>query len=342
MEGIMQISQIRRGVFDHQADRIEKILSSLALPTRVQGGQVSHDRVRYHLAPVSNAQVHEVCAMSTKLAEAMGVYKVDIGEGEEGLVLDLPVEDEAHLSLLPLIMDTANPLPMTSIAGITMHGKPLLLNFRRSETWHLGIFAPLNTGKSELLRTLMVSLALYNRPSQFQLLGIDFSSKELSVIDALPHALSQVAFERKYAEEVVQWVVEEIKERKMNRVVYPDIFLVIDDLDKVVGESEFVQGKLHLILHEGAKTGVHLMIASKGARPGSLIAHWQKSGVVTVRPAVDRKQKGGIGQFEFQVARQKVLAQVAWLPVRDLQQAVTMIRTGWRANKGVVDVKKLW
>jgi hypothetical protein len=342
MEGSMQISQIQRGVFDHHADRIEKILSSLALPTRVQGGQVSHDRVRYHLAPVSNAQIHEVCAMSAKLAEAMGVYKVHIDEEEEGLVLDLPVEDEAHLRLLPLIMDAASPLPMTSIAGISTHGKPLLLNFRRGETWHLGIFSPLNTGKSELLRTLIVSLALYNRPSQFQLLGIDCSGKELSIIDALPHALSQVAFEQKYAEEIIQWVVEEIKERKMNRVIYPDIFLVIDDLDRVVSKSEFIHGKLPLILHEGPKTGVHLMVASKKVRPGSLISHWQKSGVVTVRPVAGRNRKGGIGQFEFQMVRKKVLAQVAWLPVMDLQQAVAMIRTGWRGSRGLVDVKKLW
>jgi S-DNA-T family DNA segregation ATPase FtsK/SpoIIIE len=338
----MQISQIRRGVFDHQADRIEKILSSLAVPTRVQGGQVNHDRVRYHLAPVSNAQAHEVCAMSTKLAEAMGVYKVDISEEGEGLVLDLPVKDEADLGLLPLIMDTTNPLPMTSIVGITMHGKPLLLNFRRREAWHLGIFAPLNTGKSELLRTLIVSLALYNRPSQFQLLGIDFSGMELSVIDALPHALSEVASEREYAEEVLRWVVEEMEERKVNREVYPDIFLVIDDLDKVVEESSCIHGRLPLILHEGPQTGVHLLVASKRARPGSLIDHWQKSGVVTVRPAAGRKRKGDSGQFEFQMARQKVFAQVAWLPAKHLQQAVTMIQTGWRANKGAVDVKKLW
>jgi len=338
----MQISPVQRGIFDHQADRIEKILSSLALPTRVQGGHVSQDRVRYHLAPVSNAQVHQVRAISTKLAEAMGVYKVYIDEEEDGLVLDFPMEDEAHLRLIPLIMDTAHPLPMTSVMGISMHGKPLLLNFRRCETWHLGIFAPFKTGKSELLRTLIISLALYNRPSQLQFLGIDFSGKELSNIDALPHAIAQVAFEQNYAEEIIQWLVDEIKERKAKRVIYPDIVLVIDELDSVVSKSELIHGKLPLILHEGPKTGVHLMIASKKTRPDFLISHWRKSGVVTVRPVADRKRKGEIGQFEFRMAGEKVLAQVAWLPARDLQQAVTMIRTGWRVNKGSVDIRALW
>jgi hypothetical protein len=342
VEVSMRISAIQRGVFDHQADQIEKILSSLALPTRVQGGQVSQDRVRYHLAPVSDAQFHQVCAMSNRLAEAMGVYKVDIGEEEDGLVLDLPVEDDGHLRLIPLIMATANPLPMASMVGISTHGRPLMINFRRSETWHLGIFTPLRTGKSELLRTLVISLALYNRPSQLQLLGIDFSGKELSIIDALPHALAEVAFEQSYAREIIQWTVDEIDERKMNRVVYPDIFLVIDGFESVVNQSELIRRKLPILLHEGPKTGVHLMVASKKSRPGSFMSHWRKSGVVTVRPVVNRKREAESGQFEFHMAGKQVLAKVAWLPVIDLQQALSMIQNGWRENKSSVDIKEIW
>lgn len=342
----MQISPVQRGVFEHQANRIEKVLSSLALPTRVQGGQVSRDRIRYHLAPVSNAQVHQVRAMSARVAEAMGVYKVHIDQDEEGLVLDLALEEESQLRLIPLIMDLAHPLPMTSVVGISMHGKPLLLNIRRIETWHLGIFAPIKSGKSELLRTMIISLALYNRQSQLQFFGIDFSGKELTVIDALPHAHAQVAIERGYAEEIIQWLVEEIEERKVNRVMYPDIVLAIDELDRVISQSELILGKLPLILHEGPKTGVHLMIASRNARPGSLMSNWRKSGVVTVWPVGDRDRMGdgnvARGQFEFRIEGKKILTQVAWLPAKDLQQAITMVQTGWRANKGLVDLKALW
>lgn len=342
MEAVMQVSAIQRGVFDHQADRIEKVLSALDLPTRVQGGQVGQDRIRYHLAPVSNTLVHQVSAMSGKLAEAMGVYKVYVDEEEDGLVLDLLIEDDAHLRLIPLIMESANPLPVTSIVGISTQGKPLLINFRRSESWHLGIFTPYKTGKSELLRTLIFSLALCNRPSQLQFLGIDFSGKELSVIDALPHLLTQVANDQMHAEEIIQWVVEEIYDRKTKRVIYPDIFLVIDQLETVMDHSDLLQKNLPFILHEGPLAGVHLMIASKKSRPGTLLPHWRKSGVVSVKPVNDRKRKVIVGQFEFQMPGEKMHAQVAWLPAKDLQQATTMVQTGWRSTRSSVDIKKLW
>jgi hypothetical protein len=125
-------------------------------------------------------------------------------------------------------------------------------------------------------------------------------------------------------------------------VVYPDIFLIIDDLDDLMNSSEIVQRRLPQILQEGSKAGVHLIFACKKSRQGSWISQWKSSGACLVMPPANRKHEIAIGQFQFQIARDKVLAQVAWMPAIDLQEAVSMVLKGWRADKTPVDIKQLW
>ncbi|OGO19735.1 MAG: hypothetical protein A2Z14_00795 [Chloroflexi bacterium RBG_16_48_8] len=339
----MPISPLRRGIYNRQADRIEKALFSLALPTRVQGGEVSKECVRYHLAPLPDGSAYQVNEIVSKVAEAMGVYKVHVNEVEEGWVLDLPLEGEFSLRLLPLIEDLGNLLPLTAVLGITASGKPLLLNLRRKETWHLFAYGPASTGKSELLRTVILSLALKNRPSQVQFLGIDLSGKELSVIEALPHVLAEVAVDPHYAEELMGWLGDEIERRKQAQGMYPDVILLIDELEGVMHHSEMLLRELPLILHEGSKIGVHLVATSKEIRPGSIMPNWRKSGTVVAKAGHDVTQaeiaETGRGQFEFNVAGERTVAQVAWLPAQDLQQAITMVHTGWRSKSTAVNLK---
>jgi DNA segregation ATPase FtsK/SpoIIIE-like protein len=342
----MYISPLQRGIYNHQADRIEKALSSFALPTRVQGGEVGRNRVRYHLAPLPNMPTHQVREIALKVAEAMGVYQVRVDEVEDGWVLDLPIEGDFSLRLLPFIEGLNNLLPLTAVLGITASGKPMLLNLRRIETWHAFVYGSTNTGKSELLRTFILSLALKNRPSQVQFLGIDLTGKELVVLDALPHTLSEVAVDASYAEEVICWMVDEVERRKEDCVSFPDVILFVDELECVLHHSETLLKKLPLILTEGPKTGVHLIAASKEIRPGSIMPNWRRSGVVIAKAGNEITQRtirnALRGQFEFQVCGERIDAQVAWLPVYDLQQAVRIVCAGDPSTRWDVDLRALW
>jgi hypothetical protein len=334
------------GIYNHQANRIEKALSSLALPTRVQGGEVGMDRIRFYLTPLSDAQANQVRDVATKVAEVMGVYNVHIDELEKGLVLELPLQEDLSLPLLPLLKDLGLLLPLTAVLGISLSGEPVLLNLHRDETWHLFVYGPPNTGKSELLRTTIFSLALNNRQSQIQFLAIDLSGKELTVIDALPHALAEVAIDPGYAEEIINWLSDEIQRRSMDQLRSPDIILVIDELEAVMQHSELFLRKLPMILKEGFKTGVHLLATSKDIRPGTYMTNWGKSGVAVARAIHDTSRRetadDSRGKFEFHTSGEKIKVNVAWLPAQDLQEAVTMIRTGWNTKKRPIDLKALW
>jgi DNA segregation ATPase FtsK/SpoIIIE-like protein len=342
----MHISPLQREIYNHQADRIEKALSSLALPTRVRGGEIGRGHVRYHLAPLPDVSIKQIGEIASKVAEAMGVYKVHMNEAEEGWVLDLPLEEDSSLRLLPFIESFNNLLPLTTVLGIAANGKPLLLNLRRDETWHLFAYGPASTGKSELLRTYILSLALKNRPSQVQFLGIDLGGKELVVMDALPHALSEVAVDTSYAEELIHWLANEVERRKEAQVISPDMILVIDELERVMEHSETLLKKLPFILHEGSRTGVHLAATSREIRPGTFLPRWRKPGVVIAKAGKGIPQSktrvSEVGGFEFHICSERIIAQVAWLPAYDLQQAVMMVRTGWRSSSEVVNLKALW
>jgi DNA segregation ATPase FtsK/SpoIIIE-like protein len=342
----MQISPLQRGIYNHQANRIEKLLSSLKLPTRVQGGEVGREHIRYHLAPIPEIPGFQIREIASKVAEAMGVYKVQMDEQEDGWVLDLPQEKDLYLRLLPLIEEFRNLLPLTAVMGIAANGKPLFLNLRREETWHLLVYGPKYSGKSELLRTFILSLALKNKPSQVQFLGIDLTGKEITVIDALPHALSEVAIGADYAEEVIDWLAIEIKRRKESRVTYPDVVLVIDELESLMHHSEAFLMKLPLILEEGLNTGVHLVATSREIRPGSLLPYWQKAGMVIAKHRKNLLQNRGDlakrGQFDFQISGERIAVQIAWLPAHDLQRAVRIVQMGWRSKSEAREFGEMW
>jgi hypothetical protein len=265
---------------------------------------------------------------------------------DEGLVIDLPLSEGGVLYLLPLLEDLGSLLPLTAVIGISTSGRPLLLNLRRQNTWHLYVHGPDGTGKSELLRTIILSLALSNRRSQVQFLGIDASGKELSVIEAIPHALSEVAVDLDYAEETILWLGEEMRSRALRREVSPDILLVIDGMDDIMAYSDLVQKELPHLLHEGPKTGVHLILTSAETRPVSLMPNWPKTGLVVARPGKEARRAGGEGghrgQFEFRIGGERRDSQVAWLPAHDLQKAVRMVQSGWQVKRDSLGPSRIW
>jgi hypothetical protein len=341
----MQISPLQRGIYNHQADRIERAFSSLEFPARIQGGEIGCGHVRFHLASFPDIPTREVREIASKVAEVMGVYNVHMDEAEDGWVLDLSFQGESSLRLLPLIQGLNNLLPLTTVLGIAVNGKPLLLNLHRDEMWHLFVHGPNSTGKSELLRTFILSLALKNRPSQVQFLGIDLSGKELMVIDALPHALSEVAVDGGYAGEMIHWLAQEIDRRQKAQINSPDVILVIDELERVMEHSEMLLKRLPLILHKGPKTGIHLAATSREIRPGAIIPRWRKTGVVIAKASkrIVRKKSEvyQIGMFDFYICGERIIAQVAWLPANDLQRAVRSVCKRRASNNEGVSLKAL-
>lgn len=330
----MRVSEYQRAWFNRRAKMIEKALCSLHLPARVQGGQISASGIRYHLTPLTGFQAQQVYDIADKLAQAVGAYYVRVAEEGRGLMLDLPLNDEQDLLLLQVLKDHGNLLPLTAIVGLSTKGDPFCLNFCQENSWHLFAHGSSGTGKSELLRTVIVSTALNSRLSLVQFLGIDLSGRELTLIEGLPHGLADVACDPIYAQEMLQWLLELIERRNVNRIRSPHIILAIDGVDLLGKSNERTHDLLKKIAHLGLKTGVHLFLTSREARIRDVLGLGRNTGFVIAKGNREEDKKGEgkrkPGDFSFLRGLQRVRVQVAWMPVFDLQEAMKLFRSRQR------------
>jgi DNA segregation ATPase FtsK/SpoIIIE-like protein len=318
---------------DRQADQIEALLLDYEAPARVEGGVIREDRVRYHLTPNVGTGVQSLVVAADRVAESLGVEGLHIQSEAGQVTLDMPLRPAPGLRMLPLLHSLRNIQPRTSLVGMQVDLRPLLIDWARAATWHAWINAPAGRGKSELLRSLMVSLALTSRSSEVQFLGIDLGGRELAIMEALPQSTYMLATEASYAIELLHWLLDEIDHRKRIGFSDPHLFLFVD---AVMGLLNLLGPELDALLQDialkGRQVGVHLIGASQPSAYEQLPGLQSLPGVVQIFPARAELTEQ-VGRFIVQERRNPVPVDIAWLTVRDLDSAVDLARSGWRACK---------
>jgi S-DNA-T family DNA segregation ATPase FtsK/SpoIIIE len=149
---------------------------------------------------------------------------------------------------------------------------------------HVGVVGAPMTGKSTLLRTLILGMALTHTPEEVQFYGLDFGGGGIMSVSGLPHVGSVATrMERdrvvRTLEEVVQ--VMELREtafaehgfesmadyraaRRAGRVDDPhgEVFLIIDGWFTLRQDFGDLESKLTEIAARGLSFGIHLMVSS--------------------------------------------------------------------------------
>jgi S-DNA-T family DNA segregation ATPase FtsK/SpoIIIE len=196
-------------------------------------------------------------------------------------------------------------------------------------------FGPEGCGKSELLRSLMLSIALTSRRSQANFMGIDIGGREFAVLESLPHALTDLATEQGFAVEIILWLREEIERRKRVGVTHPHLILFVDDMAWFVRNKDAeVIAALSTIVRLGQDVGIHLLAASRVSLPPALRRLLHHRGVVEAEAVLDQSQPGSaVGRFRFSSGRDTSIADTTWMSARDLDTAVRLVNAGWRAAR---------
>jgi DNA segregation ATPase FtsK/SpoIIIE-like protein len=322
------------GYLDRQADQIEALLLDYEAPARVEGGIIREDRVRYHLTPNVGTGVQNLIVAADRLAESLGVEGLHIQAEADGITMDMPFRPATGLRMLPLLHSIRRIQPCTSLAGMQAGQRPLLIDWSRSSTWHAWIDAPGGSGKSELLRSLLVSLALTSRSSEVQFLGIDLGGRELAVLEALPQSTYMLASEAGYADELLHWLVEEIDHRRRIGFSNPHLFLFIDEAEGLLDTMGLeLDSLLQEIALKGRHAGVHMIGACRSTVFNRLPSLQALPGMVRAFPeqGSGADQPSIVGRFVFHEHHHEATVDIAWLTARDLDTAVDLARSGWRA-----------
>lgn len=315
---------------DAQADQIERAFLGLAVPVHVGGGEVRRGWVRYRLTPMPGTALSQLGAVAGEVARALGVPEVRLAPGEGDLAVDVPLPGQPHVRLLPLLEALGPFPPLTVLLGLTPEGQPLLFPLQGRETWSLLATGDHGSGKSELLRAAMFSLALTSRASQLQVLGIDIGGRELAVMEALPHAVAELATEEGYALELLSWLVEEVARRTTAGIRRPELVLVLDDLSWLAhADCEPGGHDLEQIWRQGPICGVHVLAAAGLGLMDSLGLRLGKASTIQAVATTGEANGGApaVGRFDFHSGSRTVRARTAWLSARDMDAGVRLAST---------------
>jgi S-DNA-T family DNA segregation ATPase FtsK/SpoIIIE len=163
--------------------------------------------------------------------------------------------------------------------------KQVLVADFAGETGHLAVVGAPQTGKSTLLRTLVVAFALTHTPAEVQFYGIDFGGGGLQTLEGLPHVGTICArFDLERARRVIGELGSLIDRRERffraagidsmatfrtlrasdapQKELFGDVFLLIDNWAAVRHELEDLEAPVLDIGARGLGYGVHLVITA--------------------------------------------------------------------------------
>jgi DNA segregation ATPase FtsK/SpoIIIE-like protein len=275
-----------RDLLDHHANAIEYVLHAHDIAGHVHGGALSPRLMHFQIQLPPNVRPSRLAPLLGEIAEALDAPAVRLAPDPEtgAPVLEVPRPDPIAVRLLPLAKKVAQVVPeCTATLGLDTTGAPLLLRLDAPEVCPALVAGAPGAGKSSLLQTMALSLALHNGPDTLRMLLIDLSGparrgrRAVSVwtgLEDLPHLVTEPVREPQEAHIRLRWVGRLLQERieMRNEGVPLDgaaLVVLIDGLEEMAGgaRAEESLDLLARIAAEGRELGVYLVAASRGASP---------------------------------------------------------------------------
>jgi S-DNA-T family DNA segregation ATPase FtsK/SpoIIIE len=234
--------------------------------------------------------------------------------------------------------------PVTAVLGLEQTGAPLLLRLSSPDVAHVLIAGTTGSGKTALARTLLASLAMYNRQSQVQLVLIDPKGRGFGAMAALPHALGGVVSTPEAAVERLRWLVMEMERRDREAISRPAIVVAVDELaDLLQSGGAAVEAMLTRLAQRGREAGIHVVACTQKPTAaligGAMKANFPIRLVGAVASKDEARYASGVtdsgaeklegkGDFLLVAKGDTVRFQAAWIGSRDFHNIAAHIQSG--------------
>ncbi len=272
-----------------QARQIERVLSQHDASARVVGGTVRPRAVQFDVQAGLVQGIERLKELKEELVRALGgamvYFAPDNGRDNGCLNLEVAQSEAVPIPLLELLPLLQEVPPLTAVLGLAEDGRPVLLNFGEVEMTHILIAGDEAAGKTSLLRTLALSLAMHNRQSQLQLLVCQHApgtATDLQPLSYLPHMLAGVSTTVGESVQLFAFLCSEMDYRREQKVRAPAIVVLVDEIVALLEKAETETAGNDLIsnitrlLQRGAEAGIHLVLAT--ARPTArALSGWLKA-----------------------------------------------------------------
>src|SRR5919199_4011227 len=324
-----------------QADRIEMVLLNHKAPARVTGGRVTPRLIQFHLSLAPSTKVAKLEALSEEIALALGAPAARVTRANGHVNIEVPRADFAQVNFMELArqmegdkdLQRALQVPGTALLGLDADGVPLLVRLASPEVTHILIAGTTGSGKTEVCKTILASLAWFQKPREIQLLLVDPKGSAFKPFEGLPHLYRGVIRSTEATLNWLGWLEAEMERRQSGGITRPRLVLVLDELaDLMMQGGREIQTRLTRLAQRGRSAGISIIACTQkptSTAIGSLIkANFPVRLVGRVTSADEARVACGIsstgaerlagrGDFILVAAGQTVRFQAAYLPPQD-------------------------
>lgn len=336
-------------LLDYQADRIEQILQAHKVPGRVLGGVVTPRWIRFEVIPALGARVDNIARLSEEIALWLGSRGVRVRRDGGRVHIEVPREEGDMVQLLPLITRLGEIPRQTAVLGLDEAGVPLLLRLPSPDVCHVLVAGTTGSGKTALVRSMILSLALNNRLAELQIVIIDPKGRGYTALEGLPHLLRPIVREADEAVKVLDELVQHMIQRDREGVQEPRLLVVIDEMADLVaaGGATFVQMVTRLS-QRGREAGIHVIGCTQKPTVeaiGSLVksnfpvrlvgsvASPEDARVATGLRASGAEKLLGRGDFLLVVKSEVIRFQAAYISMHDAETIIGALQQKTRSAR---------
>ncbi len=331
-----------RDLLDYQADQIERVLASHGVPGRVYGGAVSPRLVEFHVAPAAGVKISRIEGLAEELAMYLGVAACRVQRRGAVVSIEVSKDRPPILKLLDVLAHLGAALPAaTAVLGEDNESLPIPLRLPSPDVAHVLITGTTGSGKTELAKSMILSLALCNRPQAVRLLLIDPKGRGYRAFAGLPHLICPVISDVAEAHQRLQGLVAEMERRDKAGQSEPRAIVFVDELADLmmVGGKQMIQVMTRLT-QRGREAGIHVIACTQkptaGIVGGLVKSNFPARLVGSVASADDARIAAGIaasgaeklagrGDFLLVVKGEVRRIQAAFTPADELASAVARL-----------------
>jgi len=244
-------------------DRIEVVLTRFSIRAAVVGGTVGTTSTQYEVLPALGEKVSRLPGLLPELTAALDAPKCSVRQAGRMFVIDVPHVERARFGLMDLWKEyLAGPdhPPATAILGRQNDGTLLAAALTSPDVTHILLAGTTGSGKTELLRTIGLSLALGNPAASLRLMVIDPQNEKLAQLGQLRHCLWGPIADPLQALAALQRLVDQLDRATKS----PLIVVLIDELaDLVMTAGAPAERAIARLLQRGREAGIHVVAAAQ-------------------------------------------------------------------------------
>ncbi len=343
--------------YELQAARIEAVLNAHKVPARVWQATVTPRFVRFDVTTALGTRINKVSNLAEELAFSLGAQAARVYREGGVLHVEVPRDAPRTVTLLNLCAKLSNVPPNCAVLGVDEGGAPLLLRLDSPDVAHVLLAGTTGSGKTALLRTLLLSLAMHNHAGRLQIVLIDPKGRGLAGLADLPHvwrpracpAADAVVAGVEAAAGLLDLLVAEMVRRDAAGHNLPMLVVAIDELaDLLQAGGKQVGEALTRLTQRGREAGIHVVAATQ--RPAAALmgglakANFPVRLVGSVVSPEDAKIAAGVGgtgaerllgrgDFILVAKGQVIRFQAAYAGSSEVAEIVAQVRTGRRHRR---------